>query len=394
VPVAGGRERCRNETTRRGVTMSRKTLPDGPAGDVIRAEIAARGGAISFARFMELALYAPGVGYYAQADRAIGRGGDFYTSVSVGPVFGFLLAWRFAGWCGELRRLELVEAAAHDGQLAHDVLSALREFHPAAFGRVRYRIVEPLPVRREVQARRLCGWGDLVSWVGEIGESGTPVEGVIFANELLDAFPVRRFGWDAGARTWFEWGVTATESGSLAWCRLPAGEGLGIAVPAALAAVLPDGCVVESSPAAETWWRAAARVLAPGAGWLVAFDYGFDREFPIRPEQPGGSLRAYWRHRREADLLGRPGAQDLTANVDFARIARGGEEEGLATWVLQPQGRWLGAIAAEVFAAGGAAAEWLQRQVRGLQTLVHPGHLGQAFTALVQRRGGSRDERR
>jgi SAM-dependent MidA family methyltransferase len=106
-----------------------------PAELLIRAEIESAG-PIAFARFMELALYAPGVGYYEQPDRAIGRTGDFYTSVSVGPMLGFLLASKFAQWAGDSTSFQLVEAAAHDGRLAADILGALKECHPALWPRV------------------------------------------------------------------------------------------------------------------------------------------------------------------------------------------------------------------------------------------------------------------
>lgn len=364
--------------------VARRENPNAEA--VIRAEIAARG-AIPFARFMELALYAPGVGYYQRVECPIGRSGDFYTSVSVGPLFGFLLASRFAEWCGAFERIDLVEAAAHDGRLAEDVLTALRDHYPGVLERVRYRIVEPLAVRRDQQRQRLAAWGGRVTWVE--GLDALPpagVEGVIFANELLDAFPVRRLGWDGRAGEWFEWGVTVVGDGRLEWCRLASGEPVGFEVPEDLKAVMPDGQVAETSPAATAWWQAAARRLAPGRGRLAAFDYGYDADLPIRPGQPGGSLRAYHRHRVVEDLLARPGDQDLTAHVDFARIRGVGEAEGLETEAFLPQGRWLSAVAAGLIGAGGAASAWLGSRARALQTLTHPVHLGQAMKVLVQRR--------
>ena len=118
-------------------------------GRVIREEIA-RHGPVSFARFMELALYAPGCGYY-ERPREIGRRGDFFTSVSVGPVFGGLLAFQFAQWLEKIAppaRRQLVEAGAHDGQLALDVLRWLRERRPDIFAALEYWVIEPSPVRR------------------------------------------------------------------------------------------------------------------------------------------------------------------------------------------------------------------------------------------------------
>jgi SAM-dependent MidA family methyltransferase len=366
---------------------------EGPMGAerVIREEIAGSG-PLRFSRFMELALYAPGVGYYATAGRAIGRGGDFYTSVSVGPVFGFLLASRFAEWCAGRERVEWVEAGAHDGRLADDVLTAVRDFHPGIFERLRYRIVEFLEVRREEQRQRLAPWAGRVEWVSAWETLRQPVEGVIFANELLDAFPIRRFGWDAAARRWFEWGVTV-DAGRLVACRMGCepGDIPGLdSWPEELLTVLPDGFVVEDSPSALDWWTRAGASL--GEGRIMTLDYGHEGGAEaIRPERTGGTVRAYHRHRRVDDLLACPGEQDLTGHVDFGRVREAGEAVGLQTEALLAQGRWLGEIAVGILQRGGREAEWLTARSRQLQTLIHPAHLGQSFRVLVQRRGGERN---
>ncbi len=351
----------------------------------IRREIVERG-PISFERFMELALYAPGVGYYERTLGQTGRGGDFYTSVSVGPVFGFLLAAWIAQVGGGWERFDVVEAGAHDGRLAEDVLGALDRFWPAVAGRVGYRILEPSEARAGVQRARLSRWAERVQWHRGWDEPGLGggVSGVIFSNELLDAMPVRRWVWDAVEQRWWEAGVTI-EGGRLAWCRMDRdGSGL-LADLEPLELVLPGGYVVETHEAAEGWWRAAAGAIA--RGWLLAFDYGYDEDGRILPERTEGTARAYWRHRRCDDLLARPGEQDLTAHVDFPRLIAAGEAAGLRTGAFVQQGRWLGRVATGVLEAGGEAAGWLGERVRGLQTLLHPEHLGQAFRVLAQSRG-------
>ena len=399
---------------------------------LVREEIA-RGGPVTFARFMELALYAPGTGYYARPDRRIGRHGDFYTSVSVGPTFGFLLAVQFATWARAAgwERWDLVEAGAHDGRLTDDILTALADFEPELGGRVRCRIIEPFPARMAVQRDRLARWGEQIAWQAGWGTTGEgspsltdprlpaagsggsptaavpgasgmnrpapfaichspfarspgPVRGVIVANELLDAFPIHRLAWDAHSRVWFEWGV-GVENDRLTWCRMEPDPVLLPVHLAPLEAVLPDGFVVEVSPGAEAWWRQAAGALEQG--WLVAFDYGFDEEAAVSPARRNGTARAYFQHRVSDDLLARPGDQDLTAHVDFGRLMRAGEETGLRTETWLPQGRWLGQLAAEIVRAGGPASDWLVAHARQLQTLTHPVHLGQAFRVLVQSRG-------
>lgn len=352
-------------------------------------------GAIPFARFMEIALYAPEVGYYARADRPIGRSGDFYTSVSVGPVFGFLLAQRIAGWCGGWEAFEILEAGAHDGRLAADVLGALEMFQPEAFARASYRILEPLDSRAAQQRRTLERWASRITWATDWNSASAPVSGVILSNELLDAFPVRRFVWEATGSRWLELGVglkLGTDAApAFEWRRLPAAESALAELPAmvrvpepALAGVIPNGFVTESCSGAAAWWQTAATRLS--RGWLVACDYGFDGPGGLRPTHPEGTLRAYHEHRLNPEILANPGQQDLTAHVDFAALAEVGEAVGLRTERCGPQGRWLGEIAMEVVRAGGPAAEWLTARARQLQTLTHPTHLGQAMKAFVQSR--------
>lgn len=352
------------------------------ADGIIRGEIRERG-PMTFARFMELALYAPGVGYYEREGGQTGRDGDFYTSVSVGPVLGFLLASWMARVGDGFETIDWVEAAAHDGRLAADVLEALVRFYPRTAERVRYMILEPSALRRSVQQRTLEPWADRVIWRAGWADLTAPVRGVVFSNELLDAMPVHRLAWDAGERRWFEWGVTL-ESDRLGWCRMEATRECVPDELAPLAEVLPDGFVVERSPAALAWWRQAAGALSKG--WLVALDYGFDEGDVVRPERVHGTARGYVRHTRVDDLLANPGDQDLTAHVDFPRLIREGEAQGLETADFLPQGRWLGRLASEVLSAGGDGAPWLVERARGLQTLTHPAHLGHALRVLVQAR--------
>jgi SAM-dependent MidA family methyltransferase len=352
----------------------------------IRDEIR-ENGPLPFSRFMALALYAPEGGYYESSNRPIGRHGDFYTSVSTGPVFGRLLATRFANWLSGFDGADLVEAGAHDGQLAVDLLQAL-ESEPRLLERLCYWILEPSPVRRRVQAERLVRWKGRVQWRTSWLDLDRPVRGIIVANELLDAMPCARFGWNAAERSWFEWSVTV-ESDRLAWVRTPGRPSWWSDLWKPLETVLPDGYVVEESPDAIAWWRGAADQLE--RGWLVTLDYG-DADGPrLRPERTCGTLRAYHRHQVSEDLLARPGEQDLTAHVNFAGVIEAGESAGLETLDLLPQGRWLGRIAAEVLASGGERADWLSRHSRQLQTLIHPGHLGQSFKVLVQARAASGD---
>ncbi|MCC6231271.1 MAG: SAM-dependent methyltransferase [Verrucomicrobiales bacterium] len=350
---------------------------------VIRREIMDRG-PMTLARFMELALYAPGVGYYERPECVVGRVGDFYTSVSVGPMFGFLIASRVAAWTPGWERIEVLEAGAHDGRLAADILSALAEHHPACFERVTYHLLEPSPVRRERQRAMLAAYANRVVWHEGWEASTVPAGGVLVANELLDAFPVHRYGWSASERRWYECGVGLSGE-QLEWCRLPTGPEFEVPELAEIEPWLRDGWICEQSPAAAAWWRQACRRWR--RGWMVTFDYGHEQRWGWRPERPEGSLRAYSAHRVSDRVLADPGGQDLTAHVNFGDLVRVAEQEGWRVETHEPQGRVLTRWAAEILAGGGDGAAWIQSHARQLQTLTHPTHLGQAFRALVQSKG-------
>lgn len=354
--------------------------------DIIRAEIK-QSGVISFARFMELALYCPDYGYYETENVTVGRHGDFFTSVSVGSLFGELLACRFASWLESISpgKIQIVEAAAHDGKLASDILCWLKKHRTAVFERVEYVILEPSLRRRGWQERTLAEFLGKVRWMGGqwpvISEN---YRGVIFANELLDAMPVHRMVWDAQKREWLEWGVVWNGCG-FAWLRMESSVATKLEqLPDELLAVLPDGFTTEICPAAERWWSMAAQSLRVGR--LMTLDYGFHNVAGLSPNHPDGTLRAYRSHKVRGNLLERPGEQDITAHVEFHSIQTAGERAGMKTELFASQSTFLTQIASEMMKNEAASEEWTPNRSRELQTLIHPEHLGRAFKVLVQSR--------
>jgi SAM-dependent MidA family methyltransferase len=378
----------------------------------IRREIAIQG-AITFARFMELALYCPDTGFYEKDDDTVGRRGDFYTSVSVGPVFGELLAFQIADWMiTAFCRCEsswldadptsdaglenfpgikflLIEAGAHEGRLANDILSWLRGQRPELFERVEYWIVEPSMRRRQRQNETLEKFAQHVHWadsLAAIGRANLHLTGVVFANELLDAMPVHRLGWDACRREWFEWGVTWKDN-RFSWVRLsvacPNSQN-PLCLSPRLLEVLPDGFTTEICPLAEKWWSEAVGILQRGK--LLAFDYGLEQEEFFTPHRAQGTLRAYRKHQRSNDILAHPGQQDITAHVNFSMIRNAGESAGLRTESLAAQAQFLTGIAERFWREPMRNGSWTAKQSREFQTLVHPQHLGRAFRVLVQGR--------
>jgi SAM-dependent MidA family methyltransferase len=361
--------------------------------DCISEEICKKG-VISFASFMELALYCPETGYYETNKDKIGRQGDFITSISVGRLFGQLLAFQFADWLAALpaaadggdARLRLVETGAHDGQLARDILDWLQAHRPGLFDQMDYVIIEPSPRRQAWQRETLKPFAARVRWFSQLNHPALGrCRGIIFSNELLDAFPVHRFGWDAAKKAWFEWGVAqADPGGKFCWARMePPISGIHGLCPADLEAVLPDQFILETSPAAREWWRDAAATLLQGK--LLAIDYGHPADDRFSPARTQGTLRAYHRHQHAGNLLADPGRQDLTAHVDFGAIQEVGEAAGLRTETFSTQPQFLTrilrqAVTENIFTRLDA------KQVRQFQALTHPEHLGRAFRVLVQAR--------
>ncbi len=355
------------------------------ASEIIRAEIAAAA-VLSFARFMELALYCPESGYYEQQKDIVGRRGDFVTSVSTGELFGQLLAFQFSGWLEEMRiangRLQLVEAGAHDGRLALDILSWLQLHRPQLFLEIEYVILEPSARRQEWQRKTLEQFAPRVRWLSQLdGSTVQRFNGIIFSNELLDAFPVHRYGWNVKEKNWFEWGV-AVDGEKFVWAKIQNSE-FRTQNPE-LEAVLPDNYTVEASPAAENWWHQAAGNLARGK--IVAIDYGHNiTQELFSPARVNGTLRAYSRHHVSGDLLANPGGQDLTAHVNFPAIQKAGEAAGLTTEIFCTQPQFLTRIL-EKAVSEKSFGGWNASRTRQFHTLTHPEHLGRAFRVLIQSR--------
>lgn len=336
---------------------------------------------ISFAHFMELALYAPELGYYEHKER-VGRSGDFYTSVSVGPLFGELLAAQFAEWLSTVPpglNVQILESGAHDGQLAHDVLTGLKHNNPAVFAKVRYRILEPSNLHEQWQRETLANF-DNVGWVKDWA-GVERFSGIIFSNELLDAIPFHRIQWDAEAKAWRQLNV-GWDGTQFVWVLdscLSSISGLP-SVPADLAQVLPEGFQTEVSSSSLHWWKTAAEKLVHGR--ILTIDYGLDAEEFFRPERSRGTARSYRRHHMGGDLLANPGEQDITCHINFSALIDAGESEGLRTEFYGSQSAFLTQILEKRVRN---SEEPLDRKfISQFQTLTHPAHLGTKFRVLVQ----------
>ena len=357
---------------------------------LIREEIE-RDGPLRFSRFMERCLFHPRWGYY-ENDRArdrVGRAGDYYTSVSVGGLFGTLLAFDVSRRMDKLdvETPMIVEAGAHDGRLAEDILSWMQRARPRLFARLRYAILEPSARRGRWQAERRGRFAGKIEWMESWDRvPGGSFTGVLVCNELLDAMPVDVARWDGRRRAWRE-ALVGRDGERFLW--RPAEKPLegpdAPALPDALAAVLPDGFQIELRRAARVWWRQAADRLR--SGWMAAFDYGATGETLLSPRHARGTLRGYRGHAWVDDPLADPGEQDITAHVDWSEVIRAGETSGLVTERMESQGRFLSRIAADMMGAGEPMADSALGQMR---SLTHPDHMGETFQTLIQaRRAGA-----
>jgi SAM-dependent MidA family methyltransferase len=350
---------------------------------LIQARIARAGGWIPFSQFMALALYAPGLGYYAAGAHKLGRGGDFVTAPELSPLFGACLATQCAEVLAACSLGEIMEVGAGSGVLARDILQALagQGCLPA-----RYRILETSPdlrARQQAlllpQARTL---GVSIEWLDRIPED--PFSGVMIANEVLDALPVDRFR--LGRSGLEAMGVTIGDAG-LAWSAVPADESLRAAV-AALALDSDVSMTSEYCPGLSAWLSAIAAPLSFGA--LLFIDYGGARHEVYHPSRIDGTLSCFHRHLQHTDPFTRIGLQDLTAWVDFTRVAEAAIETGLDMGGFTTQAHFLVANDFESHVAAlhqSAPSNDVVDPVRAARRLVLPTDMGERFKCLALTRG-------
>jgi SAM-dependent MidA family methyltransferase len=294
--------------------------------------IRASGGWIRFDRYMELALYAPGLGYYAAGARKFGdaaTGGDFVTAPEISPLFASALATQVVQVFAHTPA-RIVEFGAGSGVLARDLLDALAARGVAV---ERYSIVELSPDLAARQRALLAGRG--VEWLTAPPRG---LDGVMLANEVLDVMPVRLFV--MRGRMPRERGV-GLQGDSLALVECDADPELRDAVAAIEREVgaLPDGYGSEIGFAGQAWMRSAADWLARGV--LLAIDYGFPRREYYHPQRLMGTLMCHYRHRAHADPLWLPGLNDITAHVDFSAMADAAHATGLEVLGYTTQAHFL-----------------------------------------------------
>lgn len=330
-----------------------------------------------------MALYDPDAGYYASTSSQVGRGGDFFTSVSVGPLFGRLLArccHRHWLGSGSPTRWRITECGAHRGDLAADLLDELERISPDAFAALEYLVLEPLPTLRACQQGKLAGFAPHVRWETSAA-SRDPLPGVVLGNELLDALPFHTVAFHDGR--WLERAVDLAPEGGFTWRLREVSDAPLKEALQTLGDRFPDGYETEIRTCIRGFLAPLARLL--DGGLMLWFDYGFPREELYHPSRTTGTLRTFARHRAGEDPLAEPGSRDITAHVDFTAVAEAVRSLGGDAAPLRHQGGWLTEQARDwLLAQEGRPDPSLLRQ---FQTLTHPGHLGRSFLILESRFG-------
>ncbi|CAG0934540.1 MAG: hypothetical protein EFKGCFLK_02525 [Rhodocyclaceae bacterium] len=337
-------------------------------------EIERAGGWIPFARYMELALYAPGLGYYSGGARKFGAAGDFVTASELSPLFAEALAAQLEPVLAASAP-RVLEAGAGSGALA---LGLLRELERRGALPERYEILELSGELRARQQETLAAAPQLAARVGWLDALPEQFSGAVVANELLDALPVNIVAWREDGI--FERGV-ALADGGFAWRERPA-EGALLAVSQGLTFVQPP-YVSEIALAARAWIAEWGRILRHGA--LLLIDYGFPQREYYHPQRAEGTLMCHYRHHAHGDPFWLPGLNDLTAHVDFTAAAEAGHDAGLEVLGYASQAQFLLncglARLLEARQADGAAA--YAALASGVQKLISPAEMGELFKVLA-----------
>ena len=346
--------------------------------ELVGREIMRAGGWIDFSRYMELALYAPGLGYYSAGSAKLGSAGDFMTAPELSAALAKAFATTLAAELDAVGVAEVLELGAGSGALAEQLIDALRILGYD----VHYRILEPSADLRERQQQRLERFAPRVTWLDALPQ--VPFAGVIVANEVLDALPVSRFVKSSGVVRAL--GVAAGSEG-FEWREGSAPAALADAVAQierSLGAPLPDGYRSESCLVLPVWLATLARALERGC--LLFADYGLVRSEYYHEQRTDGTLVCHYRHRAHTDPFVYPGLQDITAWVDFSACSDAARAAGLTVAGFTTQAQYL--LGALTMAPASLALDMTSpREQSALKTLILPGEMGERFKILLLRRG-------
>ncbi|MBI5450440.1 MAG: SAM-dependent methyltransferase [Gammaproteobacteria bacterium] len=354
----------------------------------IADEIRRSGGSIPFARFMELALYAPGLGYYSAGSDKLGQAGDFVTAPEISPLFSRALARQCAevlAQCGG----SILEFGAGSGVMAAEMLQALSQ---AGQLPDQYLILDVSADLRQRQqqllTQRVPELMDRVRWLDHLPAS---FRGVMLANEVLDAMPVHRIHWRAEGPQQLR--VALDVHGTLAWAHGAVTEprlqaAINVITTTCAGSFSGDEYVSEINLAAQDWLASVAESLERGA--LLLIDYGFPRHEYYHPDRCSGTLMCHYRHRAHDDALWWPGLQDITAHVDFTAVAEAAVAHGLTVAGYTSQAHFLLDCGLMQLLSEQVSDDDLRGQLelaQQIKKLTLPHEMGELFKVMALTRG-------
>ncbi|HLZ33870.1 MAG TPA: SAM-dependent methyltransferase [Nitrospira sp.] len=352
-------------------------------------------GPIPFVRFMELALYHPKYGYYMRPPESgterIGWSGDFYTSSDVDPILGQALAKQASQidvLLGSPTPFSVVEMGPGKGLLARDFLTSIESEHPELSRRLRYVLIERSPAMRALQQQQLKPWLDQagrVIWLEDLTSlAPSSVTGLMFSNELPDAFPVHRIQM---VKTEAQEIFVDYQDGRFVECLKPLSHPGLQEYLQRLRLKLPDGYRTEINLQAVDWMRRVAESLRRGV--VITIDYGHSAQDLYGPDRSQGTFLCYFSQLTSEDPYTRVGLQDMTAHVDFTSLATVGEEAGLSVTGFTNQMSFLMGLGVEDMMG---RLEPESPQFRAAIHLLKPEGMGRTFKILVQHKGIERPE--
>jgi SAM-dependent MidA family methyltransferase len=338
-------------------------------------------GPITFETFMEMALYEPGLGYYASERTEIGKAGDFYTSPHLHPVFGAMIGRQIEEMWEVMKKpsaFSVLEIGAGAGYLCKDILYYLgkRSFSPVA-----YIIVEPNPFMRYKQERLLEGFLDKVKWISSLKEAGT-IKGCVLSNELLDAFPVHVIEMEDELREIY----VALDNETFIEIKRDLSTHAIADYMNEFSIELPEGYRTEINLRIKDWLTSVDRVLPEG--FIMTIDYGYPAWDYYSEDRNRGTLLCYHKHQLVEDPYQNIGEQDITAHVNFSSVKKWGKDLGLKTLGFCQQGAFLIALGIdEIIKELYENSPDYLFEVARIKRLILPGTMGETHKVIVQYKG-------
>jgi SAM-dependent MidA family methyltransferase len=346
------------------------------AATLIRERLASAGGWLSFADFMELALYAPGIGYYSAGAVKIGASGDFVTAPEVSDLFSRCVARQCADVLAETGG-EILELGAGTGRMAATILKTLAEIGVLPD---RYAILEVSADLSDRQRARLLQLPsqllERVVWLDRLPEK--PIRGVMLANEVVDALPFQRFVVRDGVAYELGVGLAGSEIG---WQQRSEDFAAATTLVRGCPEPLPNGYTSELCLRVEPWMAGVGRCL--GQGTLLVFDYGLPRAHYYHAQRTDGTLRCYFKQRAHDNPFINIAVQDITAWVDFTRVADAALEAGLEVAGFATQAAFLLGNGIEAMISEAADVTGRARLAGEARRLLLPGERGESFKAMA-----------